>query len=406
MPKKMTGPLLMDDPSSYSLGELLEFFGINSTNPSSEEVGLAVESALGVRNLTPQARGFIDKAKVRVEELLDRKHMGLDSNHHSARHADKAPSSRTEQTYDVPVARGAINPSQRNIRTTLIHLEERLSVPLEWKTYEKDPCTQEATTGNFATNSVSLATTVQDVLAITLKSVTLRLAKATNSGHFFVQLQDYQFNQAAQAVVTGAPINMRLENDKRIRWQVDYATPGRNDKRTSEGQQAVLAGGRDAPVMVSGSSTPVPFQTAYASLGGLSGSCGLPYPEQQLQFSVRGGPTTAAVYAQAASLQALDNPGASRYNPLPLTDVIACLVVPDSARAVGGQTDAVARVATFTGDSLVAAKREYFGPVDIGKFAVTILDDSGHPVELEARDDDNAVSQWALTMEAEQLYQY
>ena len=399
----------MDDPSSYSLGELLEFFGVHSTNPSSEEVNLAVKSALDARNLTPQARGFIDKAKVRVEELLNKRHTsptGHEDDLRSPSHSAKGLGSRIGQTYDVPVARGTINPSQRNIRTTLIHLEERLSVPLEWKTYEKDPCSQQATTGNFATNSVSLATTVQDVLAITLKSVTLRLAKATNSGHFFVQLQDYQFNQAAQAVVTGAPINTRLENGKRIRWQVDYATPGRNDRRTTEGQQAALAGGRDAPVVVSGSSTPVPFQTAYAGLGGLSGSCGLPDPEQQFQFSVRGGPTAASVYSQAASLQALDDPGVSRYNPLPLTDVIACLVVPDSARAIGGQTDSAARVATFTGDSLVAAKREYFGPVDIGKFAVTILDDSGHPVELVARDDDNGESQWALTIEVEQLYQY
>ena len=51
------------------------------------------------------------------------------------------------------------------------------------------------------------------------------------------------------------------------------------------------------------------------------------------------------------------------------------------------------------GGSLQTNKRIYFGPVDIDRLRVKLLDDKGNLVNLHGND-------WSFTMIIEQLYQY
>ena len=56
-------------------------------------------------------------------------------------------------------------------------------------------------------------------------------------------------------------------------------------------------------------------------------------------------------------------------------------------------------VFVLKGDDLVENERAYFGPVDIERMRVKLIDDKGNPINLNGLD-------WSFTLCVEELYQY
>ena len=57
------------------------------------------------------------------------------------------------------------------------------------------------------------------------------------------------------------------------------------------------------------------------------------------------------------------------------------------------------KVFVLKGDDLVANERAYFGPVDIERMRVKLIDDKGNRVNLNGLE-------WSFTLQVEELYQY
>ena len=101
--------------------------------------------------------------------------------------------------------------------------------------------------------------------------------------------------------------------------------------------------------------------------------------------------TQSQLYSANARLQSVDMPDASNSEPCP-SNVLALCPVPGKAVKFG-------EMLTLTGTSVNSTGRMYFGPIDLQKIHVKLLDNAGNYVDLQGRD-------WSMSLVVTQLYQY
>ena len=101
--------------------------------------------------------------------------------------------------------------------------------------------------------------------------------------------------------------------------------------------------------------------------------------------------TQSQLYAANVKLQSLSAPNTQNQEPCP-SSVLALCPVPQQRSELG-------EILTLTGTGVNSTAREYFGPVDLQKIHVKLLDNAGNYVNLQGRD-------WSMSLVVTQLYQY
>ena len=101
--------------------------------------------------------------------------------------------------------------------------------------------------------------------------------------------------------------------------------------------------------------------------------------------------TQSQLYSANAKLQSVDLPDASNDKPSP-SNVLALCPAPGKGVTFG-------EILTLTGTGVNSTDRAYFGPVDLQKIHVKLLDNAGNYVDLQGRN-------WSMSLVVTQLYQY
>ena len=140
------------------------------------------------------------------------------------------------------------------------------------------------------------------------------------------------------------------------------------------------------------------------SLIGIAGTETRIHPSNSVPFRPRSGnkpcrylPTTprtrtqSQLYAANVKLLSLSAANTSNHEPCP-SNVLALCPVPQQGSMLG-------EILTLTGTGVNSTAREYFGPVDLQKIHVKLLDNAGNYVNLQGRD-------WSMSLVITQLYQY
>ena len=101
--------------------------------------------------------------------------------------------------------------------------------------------------------------------------------------------------------------------------------------------------------------------------------------------------TQSQLYSANAKLQSIDPTDASNNEPCP-GNVLALCPAPGKGVTFG-------EILTLTGTGVNSTDRAYFGPVDLQKIHVKLLDNAGNYVDLQGRN-------WSMSLVVTQLYQY
>ena len=101
--------------------------------------------------------------------------------------------------------------------------------------------------------------------------------------------------------------------------------------------------------------------------------------------------TRTQLYAANVKLHSLDIADTSNSEPCP-SNVLALCPVP-------GKQGTFGEILTLTGTGVNSTERAYFGPIDLQKIHVKLLDNAGNYVDLQGRN-------WSMSLIVTQLYQY
>ncbi len=111
--------------------------------------------------------------------------------------------------------------------------------------------------------------------------------------------------------------------------------------------------------------------------------------------------TQAQIYTANEIMAARSTPD-FRAPPVTTGSVLAVLPLAGASRIPATKYESdnpQMEVFVLKGDDLVANERAYFGPVDIERMRVKLIDDKGNPINLNGLD-------WSFTLQVEELYQY
>lgn len=193
--------------------------------------------------------------------------------------------------------------------------------------------------------------------------------------YLMLMVDDYSTNRVNKGLVTIQDLEQKLSLPK-------YYQPG-IETVTADGQVSV------ARPTCSSNAAEVPSTS--------SGGAGFPIPELvPNQFYTAGNPpsiTQNQVYSLNEILRSRKNSPNIKVAPPSTKDVFALIPIRKNFLTFGES------VLTEQDSTTTFNRRQYFGPVDIDKLKVSLIDDKGRVVNLNGGD-------WSFSMIAERLYQY